>query len=163
MTQSLDATKTSSFASRLLKKKAGPMGVVIATKALTLVALIASYYIIAFVTAIQIVPLTMGFVKSGTGVTLDMPLELVLSLWIVPALFLVGLVFVLAVVTMRALWRLRARVVTAASQWALGEEPREKTTVVRFGAKTMHRTRNSGATEATEATSPRSKTNTKVA
>lgn len=102
--------------------KAAPVLIVVATKAFTLLAMLVVYYLIAFFAAIRVVPLTMGFVKSGSGVTLDMPIETVLSVWIVPALFLVALVFALVLVTMRTLWRLRTRAVQAVSRWAFGEE-----------------------------------------
>lgn len=107
---------------RAPESKAVSVGIVAATKAGTLVALVVLYYVIAFFAAIRVVPLTMGVVKSGSGVTLDMPLETVIAVWIVPALFLVALVFTLVLVTMRALWRLRVRAVTAVSRWAFGEE-----------------------------------------
>ena len=107
---------------RALRGKVVPISIVIATKASTLVAVLVAYYVLAFFAAVQVVPLTMGFVKSGSGVTLDMPLETVLSVWIVPALFLVALVFVLLLVMMRSLWRMRVRVVVSVALWALGEE-----------------------------------------
>lgn len=106
---------------RALRGKVAPISIVVAAKAFSLVAVLAGYYVLAFFAAVQVVPMTMNFVKSGTGVTLDMPLETVLSFWIVPALFLVALVFVLVLVVMRALWRFRNRVVASVSLWALGE------------------------------------------
>ncbi|ROR75971.1 hypothetical protein SAMN06295974_3884 [Plantibacter flavus] len=106
-----------------LKGKAVPIGVVLLTRTVTLVGLIFAYYVLAFFSAVQIVPMTMGFVKAGTGVTLDMPVETVLSAWIVPALFLVGLLFAFVLFLMRGLWRLRKRAVQAVSRWALGEAP----------------------------------------
>jgi hypothetical protein len=127
MANNLSATTNSPTKTRGLRGKAAPIGIVLATKAFTLVALLAVYYVIAFFTAVRVVPMVMGFVKSGTGVTLDMPVETVLSVWIVPALFLVALVFVLVLVAMRAIWRLRARVIIAVSRWALGEETDEET------------------------------------
>jgi len=127
MTKSLnvgtDALTTSGKKRRTLKGTVAPIAIVTMVKTLTLAAVAASYYVLAFFASVQVVPLTMGFVKAGTGVTLDMPLETVLSVWVVPALFLVALVFVLVLVVMRALWRLRTRVVAAVSLWALGEEP----------------------------------------
>jgi hypothetical protein len=146
MTKNTSVTDTRQGKSRLLRGKVAPIGVVVATKALSLVLVLVLYYVIAFFAAVRVVPLTMGFVKSGTGVTLDMPLETVLSVWIVPALFLVALIFALVLVTLRAIWRLRIRVVTAVSRWALGVEP-AATETSRLGAKSI-RKRNTNTTKA---------------
>jgi hypothetical protein len=124
MARNQNATAGERPAPRVLRGKLGPVTVVAAVHAATMVAVLALFYVIAFFTSVQVVPLTMGFVKSGTGVTLDMPMETVISVWIVPALFLVALLFVLMVLTMRAIWRLRVVVVTRVSLWAFGEDDR---------------------------------------
>jgi hypothetical protein len=129
MAKNTSATGTPQRASRLLQGKVTPVLLVLAAKAFTLVAVLAIYYVIVFFAAVRVVPLTMGFVKSGSGVTLDMPLETVLSAWIAPALFLVALEFVLVLVTLRALWRLRTKGVAAVSRWALGVETAKAETV----------------------------------
>lgn len=125
MGKNMNAAESRTTTVRLPRGRAASIGIVVATKAFTLVAMLVAYYVITFFAAIRVVPLTMGFVKSGSGVTLDMPIETVLSVWIVPALFLVGLVFVLLLVAMRALWRLRIRAVQSVSRWAFGEETGE--------------------------------------
>jgi hypothetical protein len=126
MARNLNATVGERPTPRVLRGKLGPVTVVAAVHAATMVAVLALFYVIAFFTAVQVVPLTMGFVKSGTGVTLDMPMETVISVWIVPALFLVALLFVLVLLTMRAIWRLRVVVVTRVSRWAFGEDDRSR-------------------------------------
>jgi hypothetical protein len=127
MARNLNATARDRTIPRVLRGKVGPVAVVAAVHAATLVAVLALFYVIAFFAAVQVVPLTMGFVKSGTGVTLDMPMETVISVWIVPALFLVSLLFVLVLITMRAIWRLRVVVVTRVSRWAFGEDDAQAT------------------------------------
>lgn len=144
MPRNVGGTGNRSITARMLRGKAGPISIVLVTKTVTMVALLAVYYVIAFFAAIRVVPLVMGFVKSGTGVTLDMPVETVLSAWIVPALFLVALVFILVLVTMRALWRLRSRAVAAVSRWALGEETRP-TAVTPNSAKSARNRKNISA------------------
>jgi hypothetical protein len=127
---------------RSLWGKAAPKGVVLATKAATLVALLVIYYVIVFFAAIQVVPLIMGFVKSGTGVTLDMPLETVLSAWIVPALFLVALFFALVLVTIRALWRFRARVIRSVTHWVFNEDNRIEAAPAGISTKNAQKQKN---------------------
>lgn len=105
-----------------LRGKASRVGVVLGTKATSLVLLLVIYYMLVFFAAIQLVPLTMGFVKAGSRVTMSMPIETVVSLWIVPALFLVALEFVLVLVAIRALWRARRRLVDTVAGWAFGRE-----------------------------------------
>jgi len=127
MARKVSATADNRTVPRVLRGKLGPVSIVAAVQAASLVTVLALYYVIAFFAAVQVVPLTMGFVKSGTGVTLDMPMETVISLWIVPALFLVALIFVVVLITMRAIWRLRTRVTTRVARWAFGEESGEPT------------------------------------
>jgi hypothetical protein len=103
-----------------LKAKLGPASLVIGAQVVSLAVTLGLYYVIVFFAAVQVVPLTMGFVKSGTGVELDMALETIISLWIVPALFLVALVFALVLFTIKSIWRLRRRLLAAVSLWALG-------------------------------------------
>jgi hypothetical protein len=122
MARNLNASAGDRTTPRVLQGKLGPVSIVAAVHAATLVAVLALFYLIIFFAAVQVVPLTMGFVKSGTGVTLDMPMETVISVWIVPALFLVALLFVLVLLTMRAIWRLRVGVITRVSRWAFGED-----------------------------------------
>ena len=127
MARKVSATADDRNVPRVLRGKLGPVSIVAAVQAASLVTVLALYYVIAFFAAVQVVPLTMGFVKSGTGVTLDMPMETVISLWIVPALFLVALILVVVLITMRAIWRLRTRVTTRVARWAFGEESGEPT------------------------------------
>ena len=141
----IEQTHTGQTGTHTLLAKIAPVSVVVVVKALTLVVVLAGYYVLAFFSAVQVVPLIMNFVKSGTGVTLDMPLETVLSFWIVPALFLVALFFVLLLVTMRALWRFRARLVDGVTHWARGRETDMGMTVRTphtspFGAKRIRKT-----------------------
>lgn len=121
------ATSSQPTKTRSLLGKAAPNSILLATKAATLVVLLVLDYLIVFFSAIQVVPLIMAFVMSGTGVTFDMPFETVLSAWIVPALFLVALFFALVLVTIRALWRLRARLVAVVTRWVRSEDTVEVT------------------------------------
>ncbi|MCI4659588.1 hypothetical protein [Cryobacterium zhongshanensis] len=153
MTQNTTKTRNapvSTPAKRGLFARMTPVSLLLATKTVTLVLVLAGYYVLAFFAAVRVVPMTMGFVKSGTGVTLDMPLETVLSVWIVPALFLVALIFVLVLIAMRALWRLRARVVAGVAHWARGREADMGMTVrpphtSPLGAKNIRKTSTSAA------------------
>ncbi len=99
-------------------KKAGRVALVVFARVASALGLVIAYYVIAFFSAVQLVPLTMGFVKSGTGVTMDMPVETVVAVWIAPSLFLIALLFALVLVTMRALYRGRKRVITRIAEWA---------------------------------------------
>lgn len=62
-------------------------------------------YFIAFFLAVRMVPTLMAAVQQGTGVTTDMPIEVVIAGWIVPCLFLVAVLFVAGLFAMRSVWR----------------------------------------------------------
>lgn len=102
--------------------KVAPITMVIVTKAATFVAVLVAFYIIAFFSAVRVVPMVMGFVKDGTGVTMNHPVETVLAVWIAPSLFLIALLFGFVFVVMRKIWHLRTRIVNRVSTWALGHE-----------------------------------------
>ena len=101
----------------LLKGRIGPTAAVLTVKTLTLGAVLFAHYVLAFYTAIQVVPTVFGFVKAGTGLTMDMGIDTIIAAWIAPSLFLVALLFVLVLTAMRSLWRLRSRVVVAFKAW----------------------------------------------
>lgn len=100
-----------------LTSRAGSTAAVIAVKTLTLGAVLFAYYVLTFYTAIQVVPTIFGFVKAGTGLTMDMGFDTIIAVWIAPSLFLVALLFVAVLLAMRGLWRLRSRAVTAFMAW----------------------------------------------
>lgn len=102
--------------------KIGPAATVLVAQAASLLAVIVVFYIVAFFAAVRVVPMVMGFVKDGTGITMDMPVETVLSAWIAPSLFLLALVFALVLFVLRAVWKLRTTAITALSAWAFGRE-----------------------------------------
>lgn len=120
MTKNPSTNRNSRF--RVARARIAPAAVVLVTQAVSLLAVGILYYVIAFFAAVRIVPFTLGFVKDGTGVTMDMPFEAVLGLWIAPALFLLALVFWLVVTIMRRIWTLRASAVNAVKAWAFGRE-----------------------------------------
>lgn len=62
-------------------------------------------YLLAFFLAVQAVPNLMAAVQQGTGVTMDMPINVIIAGWIVPSLFLVAVMFAAALLAMRWLWR----------------------------------------------------------
>jgi membrane glycosyltransferase len=130
-------TASSTIRSSFLRGKAAPLGIVLAAKTAALLATLVIFYVLAFFVAIQVVPLTMGFVKAGSGVTLDMPIETVLSVWIAPALFLIALELVATLVAMRAVWRLRRRATDAVSAWALGRETSVEAAPADLGVATL--------------------------
>jgi len=130
-------TASSTTRSSFLRGKAAPLGIVLAAKTAALLATLVIFYVLAFFVAIQVVPLTMGFVKAGSGVTLDMPIETVLSVWIAPALFLIALELVATLVAMRAVWRLRRRATDAVSAWALGRETSLEAAPAALGVATL--------------------------
>lgn len=94
----------------------GPAAIVIGTKVVTMTLLVLAFYFIAFFSAVRLVPLIMSFVLGGSGVTMDMPVETILAVWIAPSLFLIALLFTLALLTMRGMWRLRRTIITAVSR-----------------------------------------------
>jgi len=130
-------TASSTTRSSILRGKAAPLAIVLAAKTAALLATLVIFYVLAFFVAIQVVPLTMGFVKAGSGVTLDMPIETVLSVWIAPALFLIALELVATLVAMRAVWRLRRRATDAVSAWALGRETSLEAAPAALGVATL--------------------------
>lgn len=107
---------------RVPRGKVGAASAVVIAQAASLLAVIVVFYIIAFFVAVRVVPITMGFVKDGTGVTLDMPVETVVAVWIAPSLFLLGLLFWLVVVVMRSIWKLRTALMSTVKSWAFGRE-----------------------------------------
>jgi len=122
MAKTTTETVISRAKSRVLKGKVAPVTIVLVTKAASLTLTGGAFYVLAFFFAIQVVPLTMGFVKAGSGVTMDMPIETILSVWIVPGLFLVALIFALVLLIMRTILRWRTAAVKAVARWALGIE-----------------------------------------
>ena len=96
-----------------LKDRVGSTAAVLAVKTLTLGVVLFAYYVLAFYTAIQVVPTVFSFVRAGTGLTMDMGFDTIIAVWLAPSLFLVALLFVLLLIVMRGLWRLRSRVVLA--------------------------------------------------
>lgn len=115
-------TKNKRTGLRAPSGRVAPVALVLATKMATLVGVLVAYYVIAFFSAVRVVPMIMGFVKDGTGVSMGMPVETVLAVWIAPSLFLIALLFGLVFMMMRKLWHLRRRFVDRVSAWALGRE-----------------------------------------
>jgi hypothetical protein len=115
-------TNTDSQRAGGLRGKVRPVVAVLATKTASLVALLLVYYVVVFFLAIRVVPLVFGFVKSGSGVTMDMPFETILSVWIAPSVFLLATLFAVMLIACRALWRARRRLVESVSAWAFGRE-----------------------------------------
>lgn len=114
-----------------IRRKAGPLATVLAVKTASLVVFVFAVYIIAMFLAVRVVPLVMGFVKAGTGVTESTPWDTTLMVWIGPSVVLIALITVGTVYLVRWLWKLRTRVVDRVAGWAFGREPRESTASVR--------------------------------
>ena len=132
----------------LPRGKIGPAATVLVAQAASLLAVIVVFYIVAFFAAVRVVPMVMGFVKDGTGVTMDMPVETVLSAWIAPSLFLLALVFALVLFVLRAVWKLRTTAITALSAWAFGREEVRVAAIDRGQAQTKKkRTQTAGLTK----------------
>lgn len=113
---------------RPLGGKVGPVGLVLLTKTASLFLVIVAYYVIVMFCAVRVVPLLMGFVLNGSGVTMDLPVETIVAVWIVPSLFLVGMLFGLALTAMKALWHVRRRLIETVSRRLLGTQD-EKTVI----------------------------------
>lgn len=105
-----------------LRSRLKPIGLVLFTKTASLVVFLVACYIIVFFSAIRVVPVILGFVKDGSGITMSMPVETILSVWIAPSLFLIAILFALVIVVIRKLWRLRRRLIEQVSGWAFGRE-----------------------------------------
>lgn len=105
-----------------LRSKLKPVGLVLFTKTASLFLFLVVCYVIVFFSAIRVVPLILGFVKAGSGITMSMPVETILSVWIAPSLFLIAILFALVVVLIAKLWRLRRRLIEQVSGWAFGRE-----------------------------------------
>lgn len=130
---------------RAPRGKVAPVSIVLATRVTSMVVLFIAYYVIAFFAAVRLVPTVMGFVKAGSGVTMNMPVETVVAVWIAPSLFLLALLFALVLVVMRKLWRLRRSLVTVVSGWALGREEATVTPIAEASPSGVKRTRTRSA------------------
>lgn len=115
---STDAATTGRF-----KGRVAPVTLVAAVKALSAIAVFAFAYLLAFAAAIRGVPLVFSFVASGTGVTNEAPMGVIVGFWFAPAAFLSGLVFVGVLALIRWAWRLRGRLSARFQAWALGSAP----------------------------------------
>lgn len=129
MGKSTSATKNATTGTKRLRGKAAPALLVIGTKAATLVALATIVYIVVMFVAIRVIPLTLGFVKSGTGISESDPTMTVLALFVAPGLFFVALYTTAVVFGIRKLWSLRGRLVDRVSGWALGRETAPVTSI----------------------------------
>lgn len=69
--------------------------------ALLAIAVIMVSYVLAMFVAVRLVPNAISSVQQGTGITTEMPLELVLAAWAAPSGFLVLLLLVLTVTIIR--------------------------------------------------------------
>lgn len=124
---------------RAPRSKAATAAIVLAVQAVSLAALIFVFYVIAFFAAVRVVPLTLGFIKDGSGVTMDMSVETVVAGWIAPALFLLALLFGLVWVVMRKLWQLRRDLIWRVRTWAYGSEDAVVTRLIPAGIATKAR------------------------
>lgn len=104
------------------RRKIGPASVVVAVRFGSLLIASAAVYLVAFFSAVRLVPSIMAFVASGSGVSADMPLQTLIAAWIAPSLFLIALLFALVLVVVRGLWRMRRAAIALVSRWALGGE-----------------------------------------
>lgn len=111
--QSSAGSATPSARRGLLRLAAVPV-----TRGATLIAFGVASYVLVFFAAVRLVPLTMGFVKDGTGVTMDMPVETVLAVWIAPSLFLIAVLFALVIHLLRSAWALRRRTIQRVAAWS---------------------------------------------
>lgn len=125
-----------------LRGKVGPVAIVLATKAASLVAMIVAVYLLVMFLAIRVVPMTMGFVLSGTGVTDATPWKTVLMVWIAPSLVLIALIITGAIFLVRWLWKQRARLVEKVSVWAFGRETKKVTPISEARATGSTKSRN---------------------
>lgn len=117
-------TNSSRNAHRTPSGRVVPVLAVLAAKAVSLLAVVFAYYFIAFFVAVRIVPVTMGFVKDGTGVTMNMPVDTILAVWVAPSLFLIALIFAGTFVAMRKIWHLRTNLLARLTTWvSLREHP----------------------------------------
>lgn len=121
MKKRIEATNVRTIGPRRLNNPALRGTLTVATKAaVTAVTLFLIFLLVTFAAA-QVIPLVFGFVLSASGVSLDMPIETVLSFWIAPSLFLLGLLFVAALHIIKMLWRLRGNVINRVTSWAAGQ------------------------------------------
>lgn len=119
MTRTVDTTPTKSpvespaegsILARIRRSKVAPTTISLIAKLVTLVVVSLFDYVLVTVAAVQGVPMIMAFVQSGTGMTMDMSLEVVLGVWLLPALFFIGMLFALVLAIIRGVWRLRKRI-----------------------------------------------------
>ena len=83
-------------------------------------------YVLAFFAAVRVVPMVMGFVGTGTGLSPDMTLIQLISLWIAPSVFLIGLVFVAVLAAIRGAWRSSGKALRRFEGWVLGAPADER-------------------------------------
>jgi hypothetical protein len=137
MGKSTTATSTPTAGMKRFRGKVAPVLVVLGTKAGSIVALGALLYVIVMFAGIRVIPLTLGFVKSGTGISESDPTLTVLAVFVAPGLFFVALITAAVIFGTRKLWQLRNKLVDAVSGWALGREAATVTPIAATaGAKT---------------------------
>lgn len=62
-------------------------------------------YLLVIFTAVSIIPNIAAFIQQGTGIGIDLRLDVVIAGWLLPTVFVVGMVMVAEVAAFRALWR----------------------------------------------------------
>lgn len=121
--------------------KAGAALLVVGAKAGSLIAFLAVVYVIVMFAGIRVVPLTLGFVKDGTGISASDPTLTVLAVFVAPGLFFVALITTAVIFGIRGLWRLRAKLVDGVAGWALGREDAPVTDIVRGSTRATRSTK----------------------
>lgn len=121
-TKTVADTAGGSLLDRIRGSKVAPATILLIARSLTLALVAVFDYILVTVVAVQGVPTIMAFVQNGSGVTMDMPLEVVLGVWILPALVFIGALFALMLTIFRAAWRLRKKLLTKLSSALSGAD-----------------------------------------
>ena len=128
------------------KGRVAPVTMVAAVRTLSAAAVCVFAYLLAFAAAIRGVPLIFSFVASGTGVTNEAPIGVIVGFWFAPAAFLAALVFVGVLGIIRWAWRLRTRLSKRFQAWALGTAPDDGDALGGPGVAKSPRNRDNGKT-----------------
>lgn len=102
------------------KRRVTGVALVAMARAARVVGVAVLVYVLAFFAAVRVVPMVMGFVGTGTGLSPDMTLIQLISLWIAPSVFLIGLVFAAVLAAIRGAWRSSGKVLRRFEDWVLG-------------------------------------------
>lgn len=81
-------------------------------------------YLLVLFTAVNVLPNVAALVQQGTGVSVDMRIDVVLAGWLIPVIFIAAAILVGEVFVMGRLWRFASRLSRKIERALLRDEPK---------------------------------------